>query len=253
MKKTKETAIPKAEQNWEIKDRTYTLTGNMSPLTYMLKSKAIFWFDEEKGYQRELKNTSNQTTPFVDEMKGDARLEHITFEDGVLKVPREKQTLQKLLSLYHPALDKEYMEFNPVQVAQDEVADIELEIEALNLARDLEIDHVEAILRVEHGSGVSTMTSKELKRDILVMAKQNPQLLIDLAKDDNVELRNMGIKAVEAGLLQHSSDQREFTWGKNKRKVMTVPFDEHPYSALAVFFKTDEGLEIYKSILKRLN
>ena len=41
MKKTKETAIPKAEQNWEIKDRTYTLTGNMSPLTYMLKSKAI--------------------------------------------------------------------------------------------------------------------------------------------------------------------------------------------------------------------
>ena len=185
-------------------------------------------------------------------MKGDARLEHITFEDGVLKVPREKQTLQKLLSLYHPALDKEYMEFNPVQVAQDEVADIELEIEALNLARDLEIDHVEAILRVEHGSGVSTMTSKELKRDILVMAKQNPQLLIDLAKDDNVELRNMGIKAVEAGLLQLSSDQREFTWGKNKRKVMTVPFDEHPYSALAVFFKTDEGLEIYKNIAKRL-
>ena len=33
---------------------------------------------------------------------------------------------------------------------------------------------------------------------------------------------------------------------------MTVPFDEHPYSALAVFFKTDEGLEIYKNIAKRL-
>ena len=215
MKKTKETAIPKAEKNWEIKDRTYTLTRNMSPLTYMIKSKDIFWFDEEKGYQRELKNTSNQITPFVDEMKGDQRMEHITFEDGVLNVPREKQTLQKLLSLYHPGLNSTYVEFNPVQVAQDDVADIELEIEALNLAKDLDIDHVEAILRVENGNDVDNMTSKELKRDILLMAKQNPQLLIDLAKDDNVELRNVGIKAVEAGLLELSSDQRQFTWGKN--------------------------------------
>ena len=84
MKKTKETAIPKAEQNWEIKDRTYTLTGNMSPLTYMLKSKAIFWFDEEQGYERELKYTSNQRTCFVDEMKGEQRLEHIIFRNGSL-------------------------------------------------------------------------------------------------------------------------------------------------------------------------
>jgi len=236
---------------WEIKPRTYLLK-NLSPVAYMLKSSDIYWFDEEKGYERELKLTSNQKTPFVDEFKGDARLAHITFEDGVLRVPRENQVLQKLLSLYHPGKDTVYQEFNPVEIAVDEVADIELEIEALNIAKDLDIDHVEAILRVEQGSEVSNMTSKELKRDILVLAKNNPQLLIDLAKDENVELRNFGIKAVEAGLLELSDDQRQFTWGKNKRKVMTVPFDEHPYSALAVFFKTDEGLEMYKNIQKRL-
>ena len=252
MKKVKEKAIPKAEKKWEIKDRLYTLVGRHTPLTYMLKSKNVFWFDEEKGYQRELKNTTNQITPFVDEFQGDARMEHITFIDGVLKVPKEKVTLQKLLSLYHPGLNTEYVEFNPVKVAHDELADIELEIEALNLAKDLDIEHTEAILRVEQGSSINTLTSKELKRDILVMAKNNPQLLLDLAKDANVELRNFGIKAVEAGLLNLSSDNRSFTWGKNKRKVMTVPFDEHPYSALAVFFKTDEGLEIYKNIEKRL-
>ena len=33
---------------------------------------------------------------------------------------------------------------------------------------------------------------------------------------------------------------------------MTIPFDEHPYSALASFFKTDEGLEIYKTLEKQL-
>jgi hypothetical protein len=28
--------------------------------------------------------------------------------------------------------------------------------------------------------------------------------------------------------------------------------DEHPYSALAVWFKTDEGMEVYKNLEKRL-
>ena len=96
------------------------------------------------------------------------------------------------------------------------------------------------------------MTSKEIRRDILLMAKNNPRLFLDLAGDENVELRNFGIKAVEARVLTLSPDQRNFTWSSTKRKVMTVPFDEHPYSALAAFFKTDEGLEIYKNKEKRL-
>ena len=41
--------------------------------------------------------------------------------------------------------------------------------------------------------------------------------------------------------------------GCNDRKIMTVPFDEHPYTALAHWFKTDEGMEIYANIEKRLN
>jgi hypothetical protein len=127
-----------------------------------------------------------------------------------------------------------------------------MEIEALNIAKDLDVDHAEAILRVEQGSEVSNMTSRELKRDVLVFAKKNPKLFMNLVNDDNVEVRNFGIKAVEADILRLSNDQRTFTWASNKRKVMTVPFDEHPYSALAAFFKTDEGLEVYKNIEKRL-
>jgi hypothetical protein len=251
MKKTKE-AAPTATKNWKLKDRIYTLTGNKTPLTYTIKSRNIFWFDPEKQIQREIKYTNNQQTVFVDEFKGEARLAHITFEDGVLKVPKENVILQQLLSLYHPSYGNEYVEFNAVQEATDEVEMIELEIQALNGAKSMDIDQIEAILRVEQGSSVNTMSTKELKRDILVMAKNNPKLFLELAADDNVELRNFGIKAVEAGILQLSSDNRTFTIGKSKRKIMEVPFDEHPYSALAAFFKTDEGLEIYKNIKKRL-
>ncbi len=242
----------KETNNWEVKDRTYYLLNGKSPLTCTIKSKGIFWFDNDKGYERELKYTLNQKTPFVDEFKGDARLGHIVFEDGVLNVPKEKQTLQKLLSIYHPSNGTIYAEFDAVQEAKDDLVDIEMEIEALNMAQSIDLDHAEAILRVEQGSAVSDMTSKEIKRDVLVFAKKNPKLFIDLVNDENVEVRNFGIKAVEANILKLSDDQRTFNWVSNGRKVMTVPFDEHPYSALAAFFKTDEGLEIYKSIEKRL-
>jgi hypothetical protein len=226
---------------WEVKDRMYLLTGSKKPLSRSIKSAGIYFFDEEKGYERELKYCQNQKTPFVDEMKGDQRLEHIVFRAGSLFVEKEKVTLQKLLSLYHPHKDRIY-----------EIDVLEMQVDALTAARSVDIDMAEAIMRVEKGSGVSNLSSKELRRDLLVFARNNPRLFLELADDENVMLRNFGIKAVEAGILRLSSDQRNFIWGSNGRKVMIIPFDEHPYTALAHWFKTDEGMEIYSNIEKRL-
>ena len=240
------------KNTWEIKDRIYYLKGNKKPLSRMLKSANIYWFDEEKGYERELKYCQNQKTPFVDEMAGDQRLEHIIFRSGSLYVPKEKTVLQKLLSLYHPHRDQLYYEHKPVEIANTQLDWLEFEVEALSIAKDLEIDMVEAIMRVEIGSEVSRMSSKELRRDLLLYAKRNPRLFIELVKDDNVMLRNFGIRAVEANIIKLSNDQRYFMWASNDRKLMTIPFDEHPYNALAAWFKTDEGMEIYSNIEKRL-
>ncbi len=237
---------------WEIKDRMYYLTHNRSPLTYLIRGSNIFWFDEEKGYERELKYTSNQRTSFVDEMKGEQRLEHIIFENGGLFVPKNKTVLQKLLSLYHPHKDKLFYEHKPAEVAEQQIDILELEVDALMMARDVDIDVAEAIMRVEKGSEVSKMSSKEIKRDLLLFAKSNPVLFLELASDDNVMLRNFGIKAVEAGILRLSENQRDFLWSSTSRKLFTVPFEEHPYTALAQWFKTDEGMEIYANIEKRL-
>jgi hypothetical protein len=243
---------PTLEDGWELKDRIYRLKGSKKPLSRSIKSANIHWFDEEKGYERELKYCQNQKTVFVDEMMGDQRLEHVVFRNGMLIIPKEKTVLQKLLSLYHPDRDIMFYEEKPVAKAMGEIAWIEMEIEALNAAQALDIDMAEAVMRVEMGSRVSEMSSKELKRDLLLYAKRNPRLFLDLVNDENVMLRNFGIKATEMGILKLSSDQRTFTWGSNDRKLMNVPFDEHPYSALAAWFKTDEGMEIYSNIEKRL-
>ncbi len=243
----------KPTNEWEIKDRMYLLKGNRKPLSRSLKATGIYYFDEKLGYERELKYCKNQKTTFVDEMKGDQRLDHIVFRNGNLFVPREQTTLQKLLSLYHPHRDAIYEEYKPAALAANEIDTLNMQVDALVAARNIDIDMAEAIMRVEKGSEVSNLSSKELKRDLLVFARNNPKLFLELADDENVMLRNFGIKAVENGILRLSSDQRNFLWGSNGRKLMVIPFDEHPYTALAHWFKTDEGMEIYSNIEKRLN
>ena len=240
------------KDKWEVKDRTYYLSSGKKPLSATIPAQGIYYFDEEKQTERELKYCENQQTCFVDEMKGDHRLSHITFSNGFLLVPKNKIVLQKLLSLYHPDNGRRFLEQDNVKQAVDEIANLEIEIEALTAAQNMDIDMAEAIMRAENGSKVSEMSSKELKRDLLIFAKRNPELFLDLANDENVILRNFGIKATEMGILKLSDDQRTFSWGSNDRKLMNIPFDEHPYSALAAWFKTDEGMEIYANIEKRL-
>ena len=253
--KTVETKTPK--NNWEIKDRTYIIADSHFPLTYTLQCKhtlryPLLWFDKETGNQEELRYATNQNSPLVKDQKGQVTLGHVVFDNGILNVPKEKQNLQKLLSLYHPGLGIKYTEFDPMVEAEDDLDYIELEVEAMNLALQMDIDDAEAIVRVEVGSRVNKMSSKEIKRDLLLFARRNPSLFLELANDDNVQLRNLAIRATEASIIKLSHDQRTFLWGENDRKLMTVPFDENPYSAMAAFFKTDEGMLVFKSIEKKL-
>ena len=246
MSKTKEKLTPQ----WEIKDRRYYLLQNAEPLTYTLGSKnsrrhSLLWFDPSTNEQRELRYATNMNSPFVDEQKGEAILGHIIFEDGVLAVPKEQQNLQKLLSLYHPRKGSIYQEWQAEEIAENALDALDLELDAMMAAKNMEVDHAEAVLRVD-------LSSKELRRDILLMAKRNPKAFLSIANDDNVGLRNIGIKAVEQQLIKLSQDQREFHWGSNDRKLFTIPFDENPYSALAAWFKTDEGVEVFKTIEKKL-
>ena len=240
------------KETWEVKDRIYYLSGDKKPLSRSIRSAGLYWFDKEQGYEREIKYCENQTTPFVDEMKGDQRLSHIIFRSGNLFVEKEKTILQKFLSLYHPDRDTMFYEDKPIKKAENQLDWLEFEIAAMNAANNLDIDMMEAIMRVEIGSEVSKMSSKELKRDLLLFAKKSPKLFLELVTDENIGLRNIAIKACESHIVELSQDQRTFSWKSTGRKLMTVPFDENPYSALAAWFKTDEGVEVYSQIEKRL-
>ena len=237
------------------KAQLWQLIGNKQPLINVIPTKhsarkPLLWFDEEKGYNRELRYATNQKSIFVDEQVGVATLGRIVFRQGKLLAEPTDPQLSTFLE-HHPLNGKLFAKFDAVEEASDDLEFMDSQLQAMNLAKQLEIDHAEAILRVELGSKVTDMSTKEIKRDILLFAKNDPYNFLALAQDDNVELRNFGIKAVEAGYITLTPDQRTFKWKSNGRKLFDVPLDEHPYSALAAYFKTDEGMEVLKTLEKK--
>ena len=104
------------------------------------------------------------------------------------------------------------------------------------------------------GASVNTMTIPELKRDILVYAKNNPEELIDIVNDPLLELQNEVHLFVDNNWLSFRNNRRDVYYNLpgNKKKMMTIPFNEDPYDAMSAYLQSNEGLEAYKYLKKRL-
>jgi len=242
----------------KIEAKFYKLKQEVVPLTYMLASRnsqryPLLWFDEEKGINRPLRYARNQKSPFEDDQDGNAILEPIVFEDGLLHVPKTNQVLQKFL-YYHPQRDKVFEEINKEKDAREELEYVEAGLEAQVLAKNLELDQLISVCRVLLGSAVDKMSSIELRRDILIYAKNNPIDFIDTLNDPMLEMQDNVYQFFNKGFLKFKNQSKDvyFNLPKNKKKLLTVPFGEDPYFIVASHFQSDEGVELYKLLMKRL-
>lgn len=256
-KQTAKKEVP-TQKEFEFKDRVYLLRGNATPITYMLRSKhsqnkPLLYFDQEYKVNRALRWSDNQMSPFIDEQDGYAVSTPIIFENGSLYVKKEQVELQKFLSIYHPDKGAVYYEFDAEEKAAEEYDELTAKLDAQNTVREMPIDELEAIARVLLKGKVELMTSSELRRDMLIFANKNPQEFMSLVNDDSVKFRNIAIRAVQMDIINISSDGRTVNWsGKDGGRIITVPFGENAYSALAAFFLTDEGMDVLSDISNKL-
>ena len=240
------------------KKRIFILNKDASPLRYSIQTKhssrkPLTHFDG--NLNRALRYATNQITPFTDEQDGLVTMEPIVFENGTLIVDDWNVNLQKFLFI-HPQYGSLFSEFDPEKKAVETFEKMNIELEAQIAIRDLKIEEIEAIARVAlkgTSANVSSMTTSELKRDMLIWAKKKPNQVFDLLNDENIKLRNIAVRAVEMSILHIKDDQRTVTWSEDKRqKVLTAPYGENVYSALALYFKTDEGLDVMQKITNLL-
>jgi hypothetical protein len=235
-------------------DRIYKLKNDAAPLSFTLPSRntrryPLLWYDEDNNVNRPLRYAINQKSPFEDEQDGNAIVEPVIFESGFLRVPKNNPVLQQFL-YYHPLNGRSFEEVNHEKDASKEVEILNAEVDALVLARELGIEQMETVYRVMIGKDPSRVTTAELKRDILIMAKQDPRGFINVINDPMLKLQSTVHKFFEQKLLTFRNGQKEvwFNTTTNKKKMLLVPYGEDPYATVAMFFKSDEGIDALKML-----
>lgn len=234
-------------------DKVYRLK-NGTPLSYTLASRnhprfPLLWFDEEKNVNRVLRYSVNQKSPFEDEQDGNAVLEPIIFEDGLLRVPKTNPVLQEFL-YYHPLRNVVFQEVDKEKDAAAEMEELNYEVDALIEARQLTIEQLEMLTRVMFGKDPSTLSTAELKRDILVFAKTNPIEFLNILNDPMLKFEDKVHQFFELKLLTLRNNDKEvwFNTPTNKKKMMSIAFGEDPYEAVSLYLKSDEGIEAMKML-----
>ena len=234
-------------------DKVYRLKiGN--PLSYTLASRnharyPLMWFDEKNNINRALRYATNQRSPFEDEQDGNAIVEPIIFEDGFLRVPKQNPALQLFL-YYHPLNGVIFSEVDREKDAAAEVDDLNLEIEALIEARQLSLDQIETLTRVMFGKDPSTVSTAELKRDLLVFAKNDPKEFLNILNDPELKFQAKVRLFFENKLLILRNGDKEvwYNTSTNKKKMLSVPYGEDPYEMSAHFLQSDEGIDSLKML-----
>jgi hypothetical protein len=230
-------------------DKVYKLTRNAAPLSFMLATRhtrrfPLLWFDPEKEINRELRYARNQKSPFVDEQDGNAIIEPIIFEDGFLRVPKNNQILQKFLDV-HPHNGVKFKELDKSKDAQEIVEIMNIELDAMIEARSLSIAQLETLTRVLFSKDPSRISTDEMKRDILVYAKTEPQEFMSIVNDPVLKLQATVHKFFEEGLIKYRNKNKEvwFNTKTNKTRLCTIPFGEDPIYIVSSYFQSDDGVD----------
>jgi hypothetical protein len=117
-------------------------------------------------------------------------------------------------------------------------------------ARQLTLDQIETLTRVLFGKDPSTVSTAELKRDILVYAKTNPREFLNVLNDPELKFQAKVRLFFENKLLILRNSEKEvwFNTITNKKKMLSVPFGEDPYGMVAHYLQSDEGLDSLKML-----
>ena len=240
-------------KNTVATDKLYRLKSG-TPLSFTLASRnhpryPLMWYDEKNNINRALRYAVNQKSPFEDEQDGNAILEPIVFEDGLLRVPKTNPVLQQFLH-YHPQNGVVFVEVDKEKDASAEVYDLNIEVDALLEARQLSIDQIEMLTRVIFGKDPSIMSTAELKRDLLVFAKTEPKEFLNIVNDPELKFQAKVLQFFEAKLLITKNNDKEiwFNTATNKKKMTSVAYGDDPYETAGYYLKSDEGIDSLKML-----
>lgn len=246
---------------WEKKERVYILAKEATPVSEQLQSRhkqqnELQYFDEDLQYPRSLRYLTNQISFFEDEQVAPYVLGAVVFEDGKLKVPANNTVLQQFLAI-HPH-NKEnggyaFYEFDADKAALKELKKEETAYEALDTFFSMDFEELEPIARVMIGNGIDQLKTGEVKRDLVIMVKADPEAFLKLANDSDIKMKNLTLRLVGANIIKFLDDNVTVVWAKDDTEIVKLPFSVEPLDTFSKYLKTDKGILLQKALFEKLS
>ena len=258
------------QEKWVPKNRIYKIKGigHNTPRLFLQSqdrpgrgNHRLLYKDKETGSQRAIRYIINFDSPFIedqDKSGWDLAQEHILFEYGQLGVDSDNLSLQKFLDV-HPWNEKNkgggpvvFFEYDPEAEAKVAVDELMIEVEAIKAAVNADLATTEAVLRPILGVAIHEMKTEVLTRELLLLAKKDPKLVLESLQDESLALQNVVYTAIDYRILMLTDGGLTLKWAANKENILAIPFGNNPYKYVAEWFKTDDGIEILNKITQKL-
>lgn len=232
------------------KQKIYQLVSG-GGIWFKLSQSDITIYDSEKDTVRAIRYCPNEPSIYVDEQSSNGRRAHIIFSDKMLGVPASQPNLQEYLDK-HPGNTKNggsiFYEINYEQKTDTLIQDEFLIHDAISLIRDKSIDELIPVILY---LGISLdQRNQEIRRELLIEAKSNPQAFIQLFDNPLVKMRASISLAASNGILKINQDG--VFWADSNRLILATPVGQDGIDMMTKFCLSEKGSLVHQEILKRL-
>ena len=216
-------------------------------------------YDEKTNTNRMIRYVMGEQSIFQDEQTSDNPIiGDIVFTNGILPVKYNQINLKTYLDACN------YNGSNPDRI-QDKKALFNIinnEFDAEKSLDEMEVQYlaVDTLMKMDAQKMIGYARAMdvdvdrsmyEVKHDMMVMAKNNPQLFMDEISNPMIERKQVIMDAIEERLITENKGKRQFIWTDTKELIFTVPVGVNPVDALTEYTFDDEGTPVFSRI-KRL-
>lgn len=205
----------------------------------MLRSSGMLIFDEEAGYNREIRYCASEKSIYVDEQSPSAVKTPVFFRLGVLFATDKQPNLQEYLDK-HPGNKKnggeKFYEVEPQKVKVEK--DIKKEFAVMDAIGMLRQKPLDDLLAVAISFNIDIDRSvDEIKYDLLQKAKKSPKTFIESFDNPVVHMKAKIKQAASLNIIKLGGDGVK--WFDTNKLIVSVPAGMDPMDVFVRYCLTE--------------
>lgn len=217
----------------------------------MMHQRGITVYDKKMDTIREIRYCPNEPSVYRDEQSENAVRGSVVFADGALFVRADQPNLREYMNL-HPGNKtnggKEFYLVNKQQKAKVDVDKEFLQADAIMMIRQKPF---EDLLAVAAAMGVNVdRASSEIKHDLLMIAKKNPESFIKSFDNPEVTMKAKIRMASKYGII--NLGKSGVRWTDTNNLIVSVPAGKDPLDVMLRFCLTEAGTPTVEELDRQL-